>query len=137
MRHLRKGRAICVNSPVGESECNGRAGNAVRRVEVTFRILRPELERRIGHKISHELPTLSWLTRWTGDVLTRFTIGQGGRTAWERRRGVISTKGTVPFGDQVSYLHLKAAEVHKHKGEPRMSEGAWPGTTAIFASSMR
>ena len=30
IRDIRKGKTICTNSPVGESECNGRAENAVR-----------------------------------------------------------------------------------------------------------
>ena len=29
IQRMRHGRTICVNSPVGESECNGRVGNAM------------------------------------------------------------------------------------------------------------
>jgi hypothetical protein len=48
IKFLRKGRTMCVNSPVGESECNGRAENAVRRVQVKFRTIRAFLEAKFG-----------------------------------------------------------------------------------------
>ena len=43
IRRLRTGRTICTNSPVGESECNGRAENAVKRVENKFRTIKANL----------------------------------------------------------------------------------------------
>ena len=47
-RRSRTGHTICTNSLVGEPECNGRAENAVRRVEVKFRTLKADLERKGG-----------------------------------------------------------------------------------------
>ena len=40
IQEFRKGRTIPTNSPVGESECNGRAENAVGRVEAKTRTIR-------------------------------------------------------------------------------------------------
>ena len=50
IQHLRRGRIICVNSPEGESECNGRAENAIRRVEAKTRTLRSALEDKIKER---------------------------------------------------------------------------------------
>ena len=86
IRTLRKGRTICTNSPVGESESNGRAENAVKRVQAKFRALRSDLEERIGAKIDVNKPFGSWLVRWAGEVLTRYTRGDDGKTAWSSLR---------------------------------------------------
>jgi hypothetical protein len=71
IRYLRKSKTICTNSPVGESECNGRAENAIRRVEAKFRTLRSALEAKLKSKIDVTRPFATWLVRWSGEVLTK------------------------------------------------------------------
>ena len=39
LRFIRKAKTVCANSPVGESECNDRSGNAVKRIQVKFRTI--------------------------------------------------------------------------------------------------
>ncbi len=68
-----------MNSPVGESECNGRAENAVRRVEIKVRTLRSALEEKLGAKVDMSRPFATWLIRWAGEVLTKYTIGRDGK----------------------------------------------------------
>ena len=48
IRLNRKASTIPTNSPVGESECNGRAENAIRRVKEKTRTLMAQLEDGIG-----------------------------------------------------------------------------------------
>ena len=43
IREVRRGKTICTNSPVGESECNGRAENAVRQVQMKVRTFRADI----------------------------------------------------------------------------------------------
>ena len=113
IRRLRTGRTICTNSPVGESECKRASGtNVVKRVEIEFRTIKANPERKLGSKIDNGKATTSWMTRWAGEVITRYTVGRDGKTAWERRRGTICTKEAVPFGEQVLYLPLRTAEIH-------------------------
>ena len=83
---MRRGKTICVNSPVGESECNGRAENAIRRVEVKVRTLRSFIEEQTKSKIDMNRPFATWLIRWAGEILKKYTRGEDGKTAWERRR---------------------------------------------------
>jgi len=127
IRELRRGRTICVNSPVGESECNGRAENAIRRVEVKVRTLRSFIEDRTKSKIDMAKPFATWLIRWAGEILTKYTRGKDGKTAWERRRKEPCSKAIVPIGEKVLYLPLKTASIHAKKGEPKMEEGIWLG----------
>ena len=112
IRYLRKGRTICTNSPVGESESNGRAENAVKRVQVKFRALRSDLEEKLGTKIDMNKPFGSWLIRWAGEVLTKYTKGDDGKTPWERRRGTTCDQPIANIGEKVLYLPLKTATVH-------------------------
>ena len=127
IRELRRGRTICVNSPVGESECNGRAENAIRRVEVKVRTLRSFIEDRTKSKIDMATPFATWLIRWAGEILTKYTRGKDGKTAWERRRKEPCSKAIVPIGEKVLYLPLKTASINAKKGEPKMEEGIWLG----------
>ena len=71
---------MCVNSPVGESECNGRAEIPIRRVEVKVRTLRSFIEENTRRKIDMNKPFGTWLVRWAGGVLTKYTRGKDGKT---------------------------------------------------------
>ena len=127
IREIRRGKTICVNSPVGESECNGRAENAIRRVEVKVRTLRAHIEDKTRSKVDMSKPFATWLIRWAGEVITKYTKGKDGKTSWHRRRGEECAKPIVPVGEKVLYLPLKTAEIHRNKGEPKMFEGIWLG----------
>ena len=141
IRELRRSKTICVNSPVGESECNGRAENAIRRVEVKVRTLRSHIESKAKTKIDMNGPIATWLIRWAGEILTKYTKGQDGKTAWERRRTEECKKPIVPVGEKVLYLPLKTATIHRKKGEPKMYEGIWFGingrTEEVFIGTER
>ena len=141
IRELRRGRTICVNSPVGESECNGRAENAIRRVEVKVRTLRSFIEEQTKSKIDMTRPFATWLIRWAGEILTKYTKGKDGKTSWERRRKEHCNKTIVPIGEKILYLPLKTASIHGKKGEPKMEEGIWLGingrTEEVFVGTER
>ena len=51
IQRLRDGRTIPINSPVGESESNGRVENAIRRVQDKVRTLKEHLESEAGTSI--------------------------------------------------------------------------------------
>ena len=81
IREIRRGKTICVNSPVGESECNGRAENAIRRVEIKVRTLRSYIGEQTKSKLDMNKPFATWLIRWAGEILTKYTRGKDGKTA--------------------------------------------------------
>lgn len=56
IQDLRPKEVIPVNSPVGESESNGRVENAIRRVQEKSRALRHQLETNIKTKILDSTP---------------------------------------------------------------------------------
>ena len=86
-------------------------------------------------------PFATWLVRWAGKILTKYTPGKDGKTPWERRRGEKCNKTIVPIGEKVLYLPLKTASIHTKKGEPKMDEGIWLGvngrTEEVFIGTER
>ena len=73
VQEVRPKDVIPVNSPVGESECNGRAENAIRRIQEKTRALRHALERGLKEKIQDDAPIMAWLVRWAAEVLSNKT----------------------------------------------------------------
>ena len=60
----------------------------------------------------------------------KYTKGEDGQTAWERRRGGPCDKPLAKIGERLLYLYLETASVHGIKAEPKMEEGIWFGTNA-------
>ena len=65
-RELRRGKTVRTNRPVGESECNGRAENAINRVQVKVRTLRSQIAPTTRTKLDAERPFATWLIRRAG-----------------------------------------------------------------------
>ena len=101
IRELRRGITICIHSPVGDFECNARAGNAIRRVEVKIRTILSYLERGLKTKLDMSTPFATWLVRRAGEALTKYGVGSDNKTAWERRHGQTCPKSVVSIGGKV------------------------------------
>ena len=67
--------------------------------------------------------------------MTKYTVGQDGKTAWERRRGEKCKSKLANIGEKVLYL-LKTAIVHQNKFEPKMFEGIWFRANARTAQTL-
>ena len=119
------GVLIQVNSPVGESESNGRVENTIRRIQGKVRVLRHQMETNMKVKIPNESPIISWKVRWAAELLSQHSPGEDGRTPFERIRGERCVAPVILFGEQVQYLPMKT--VHKSKGEAAKKSGVWFG----------
>ena len=117
---------IPTNSPVGESECNGRIENIIRMVQEKVRVLRHQVEQGIRTAIPDNAPTMSWLVRWAAELLSKYSPGDGGKTPCERIRNETCMVPLVPFGEIMIYLPLQT--VPHSKGEPIRQQGVWLGT---------
>lgn len=97
IRESRGGKTVCTNSLVGESVCNGRAENAIARVQAKVRTFRSQIEANTNAKIEMKRQFATWLIRWAGEVLTKYSRGIDNKTPWERRRGEACDKPIVPI----------------------------------------
>ena len=109
--------------PVGESQSNGAAENAVKQVQKHVRIIRDGLEARYKGKVEGTHPAMTWLVRHAAGVKSRLQKGEDGRTAFERLRGKGFKGKWVEFGECVWYLKPKSAG--KYKAESRWGQGIW------------
>lgn len=128
VQRLRDAKTIPVNSPVGESECNGRVENTIRRVQDKTRTLKNHIAAETGLELDKLHDMMSWVIRWSGELITRYHVGSGKRAAYERIRGKPCNRPVCQIGESVFYLPLDSPKIEDKKCEPKMREGIWLGT---------
>ena len=95
--------------PVGEHQSNGTAEEAGRTVRDQARVLKIQLQLRIGREIAADEPIMPWLLRWAAMSLSRFKPGKDRRTPYERQTGRRCQMEAVPFGETVLYRKPEVA----------------------------
>ena len=126
VQEVRKRDVIPVNSPVGESQCNGRVEGAIRRVQEKIRVIKHQVESNTKCKLNSDLPIMVWLTRWAAELVSKYAPGEDGRTPYERIRNEECMVPTVFFGETILYLPIKT--VRRNKGDAAKKQGVWIGT---------
>ena len=126
MQEIHPDHIIPINSPVGEPESNGRLENAIRRVQ-EIRFVRHHVEPSIKHQIPEGAPIMAWLIRWAAEFISKYALGEDGKTPHERLREEDCVTPLVPFGETVMHLPLKI--VHRNNGTPAKKRGAWRGVS--------
>ena len=114
-----------INSPLEESECNGRVENTIRRIQEKTRALRHAVEQGIKEKLQDDAPIMVWLVRWSAESISKYSVGDDGKSPYQRIRGSKCHTFLVPFGEAVLYLFMKT--VHRSKGELAKFLGVWLG----------
>ena len=73
---------IPVNSPVGDSQSNGRVENAITKVRNMVNTFLSSLESRWGMRVTRDHPVYLWMFEWAADLMTRYAhVGDLGKTA--------------------------------------------------------
>ena len=129
VQRLREAKTIPANSPVGESECNGRVENTIGRVQDKMRTLKSHIEAEIGLEIDKMDDLMSWIIRWSGELITRYYVGKD-RVACERISSKVCNKPMCQIGDVVLYMPLDSPATEDKKIETRMGKGIWLGMKA-------
>ena len=127
MQELSLDHIIPLNSPVGESECNGRVENVIKRVQEKVRTLRHHVEYQIKAKIPDDAPIMSWLVTWSAELISKYAVGEDGKSPYGRIRKEDCVTPLVLFGETVLYLPLKT--VHRNKGTPAKRMRIWLGVS--------
>ena len=92
------GQVTPEQSPKGEHQANGVAEEAGRTVRDQARVLKLQMEVRIGRKVALIEPIMPWLIRWAAMSVSRFQVGKDGEIPYERQRGRKCDLPAVPFG---------------------------------------
>ena len=75
-----KSDIVPINSPVGESVCNGRVENAIRTLQENMSIFRHQFEHCIGEMFPDQLPITAWMARWAAELISKCAPGDDGKT---------------------------------------------------------
>ena len=84
--------------PKGEHQANGRVEEAGRTIRDHARVLKINLQPRLGREVEADEPIMQWLLRWAVMSLSRFKRGSDGKTPYERQRVRQCNILAVPFG---------------------------------------
>ena len=105
---------ILVNSPVGDSQSNGRVENAIKKVRNMVKTILSSLESRWCIRVTRDHPVYPWMFEWAADLMTRHAhVGGLGKTAVQLIRGSKSNRNIAQFGEKILYKPLKLSENHR------------------------
>ena len=127
MQELQPDCILPINSPVGESESNGRVGNAIRRVQEKIRALRHHVETKVKCRIFEGALIMAWIIRWAAELISNYVVGEVGRTPYERFRKEGCVPPLVAFGETVMYLQHTI--FHGNKGTLAKTSCVWLGVS--------
>ena len=94
-------------SPVGDSNANGRTERANQTIQGQTRAIKDYTERQIGATIGLDSAVLKWLVRHAAWTLTTFHVGSDGMTAHQRIRGKPFNQLIAALGEQLLFIPHK------------------------------
>ena len=99
------------------------AGKTIRDMS---KVLKLQLETRLGRSLHMKEPIMHWLVRWAAMSLSRFQVGKDHKTAYQRQTGRACNVEVVPFAEKIWYR--KTPETGPKKAmESKWEEGLWLG----------
>ena len=96
-------KTVLEHAPRSDSKGNGQAEKAVLSSEELVRTLLIDLEQRCGENLSVTEEFFPWLVEHACDLLNRFKVRKGNRTAWGRIKGKPYTGDVYAFGTPVMH----------------------------------
>ena len=117
------GRAICENSPVGDSRAIGAAERNVQAVGEVIRVVSRGFEDRVGASLSRKHAVTAWLVQHVSDLISPYHVGDDGRTGYDRDKGKTYTRDAVEFGEMIHYRRHKKQQSRDWKLEENWEEG--------------
>ena len=94
---------VLMTSPEGDHQANGLAEVGVREIKAQTRILRSQLEERLGSRIDEKDPLIPWTPRHAANCVSRYRIMDDGRTPDQRRCRKTWKRPVVEFGELVHF----------------------------------
>ena len=102
--------------PPYDPQANGGIEVGVKLVKGHLKTLRSSLEDRVRYKIPVTHPLMTWLAPHSANMLTWFSRGKGGRTAYQRVRGRAFNGRLLLFGEFCRYKCRSHEPLHGRDG---------------------
>ena len=98
---LHPGAALEQTPAAYEHESNGVVENGNKVGKGLLRVLLLALEARVQGRIPCTHPAFAWLTEYAGDVMTKYMVGQDGKSPYERLFGKPVREEGLEFGERL------------------------------------
>ena len=112
--------------PKGEHASNGVVEESGKTIRDMSKVLKLQLETRLGRTLHMKEPIMHWLIRWSAMALSRFQVGKDRKTAYQRQMGKACSIEVVPFAEKAWY-RKSPDNGPKRAMEPKWEEGLWLG----------
>ena len=117
---------VLMTSPEGDYQASGLAEVGVREIKAQTRILRSQLEQRLGSRTDEKDPLMSWIPRHAENCVSRYRIMDKGRTPDQRRCGRTLKRPVVEFGEPVHFRPVGENNAWRG-GHQRLLRGVYVG----------
>ena len=94
--------------PTGDHKANGEIECMVREVKRQVRVLKTSTEEKLGRSVPQDHPLLAWMPRHGAFVMSRFRIGEDGKTPYERHTTRKWRRPMVHYGERIFFRPLKS-----------------------------
>ena len=115
-------------SKTGDSRSNGLAEAAVKESKRQCRAMKSAFLEKTKAEINDTHPIWSWVARHGNFLMSRYRVGQDGRTAYERLKGKRWKRPMVSFGEKVYFRPLKSYVAGQGDMGPQLKLGRYVGT---------
>ena len=119
-------RTVFETAARNDSKGNGAAEKAVQSIEEMVRTLMVDLEECCGEKLSVTEQFFAWLMEHACDLLNKYHVRNGDKTAWEAVKGRPYSGDVYPFGAPV--MHCLSGPVQGGVVHERWHDGVYLGT---------
>ena len=123
---------VLMTSPEGDHQSSGLAEVGVREINAQTRILRSQLEQRLGSRIDEKDPLMSWIPRHAANCVSRYRIMDDGRTPDQRRCGKTWKRPVVEFGESVHFRPVG----ENNAGDQRLLRGVYGTSREIWCHGL-
>ena len=96
-----------VQSPVGDSQSNGREENAIKKVRNMVKTTFSSLESKWCIRVKRDHPVYPWMFEWAADLMTRLAL------VGQLIRGSKSSRNVAQTGEKILYKPLKLSGHHR------------------------
>ena len=126
-------------TPGGDDRANGAAERAVQAIAEQVRVIRRGLEQRLAQRLSEKHPFTAWLVERAADLLSKYQVGDDGKTEYKRWTGKPFHEGQIEFGEKIHHRENIKARAKQNKLEIRWSKGHslgrwWRASEAIVGT---
>ena len=101
---------VLESTPVGDSQANGAIENANQYIKAQIKTMFASLQDRYKREIPEDHNCMAWLITHAAACINRYSIGEDGKTAYQRIRMKRFRRDVAEFGECIWYLRANSKD---------------------------